>query len=184
MMKRPCQNSASNNVLTLYPVKAPECGFLKRALIVLFSTLLLLGMASGAQAAVTPPAFIDGDSVAIGTSATTLAQLDTTFAAGNNFVIAAVQLNSTVSSSISAGNLLLQRVGGPTLMSNQYEINYTSSLPHSQRWYVLTGIDTGAGASVSYAVTATANATGINGEAKIVAIEGVTGREIGTQRRD
>ncbi|KPJ58601.1 MAG: hypothetical protein AMJ46_13950, partial [Latescibacteria bacterium DG_63] len=149
----------------------------KTNMLLCFAALLLFSLLFPARAYPSQTAFVDGESVAIGTSGTTLAQLATTFAAGNNFVIAAVQVESTVFASIAAGNLLLQRVGGPTLMSNQYEISCTNTGPHNQRWYVLTGIDTGAGLNPSYAVKATGSVAGMSGEAKILAINGVTGEQ-------
>jgi len=63
-------------------------------------------------------------------------------------------------------------------MSNQYEISCTNTLPHGQRWYVLTGIDTGAGLNPSYTVKATGSLVGMSGEAKILAIKGVTGEQV------
>jgi len=106
---------------------------------------------------------------------TALATLSTSsFDSGNNFVIAVVQLESTASTSIAEGNLKLAR-GGTILMSNQYIMPISSSSPHKQKWYVLMALDTSAPANPTYFVNATAAATGISGEAKILAISGLTG---------
>jgi len=123
-------------------------------------------------------AFVDGGSVAIGTSETTLATLPTSFPAGNNFVIAIVQLDSSATATITTGALYLRRVGSIALMSNYYTIYLSSATFGRGRWYALMGIDTGAGASPTYEVkVAGASATGVSGEAKILAISGVTGAQ-------
>lgn len=72
-----------------------------------------------------------------------------------------------------SGNLKLAR-GSTTLMSNQYAIAISSSNPHKQKWYVLMALDF-APQNPTYTVKATAAATGISGEAKILAISGLTG---------
>lgn len=124
----------------------------------------------------TPFAFVDGGSVAIGTSATTIATIYTSFASGDNFVLAIVNFQSTAATSIAASNLYLERVGGSgPLMSNSYSVALTSSFPGNQKWYALMGIDTSPPSSPTYFVNATAAATGISGEAKILVLNGVTG---------
>jgi len=124
-------------------------------------------------------AFIDEASIAIGTSETTLATLSTSFSAGNNFVIAIIEFQSTATldPAISAGNLKLTK-SGTTLRSNQYVITISSSDPQNQKWFALMAFDSGAGANPSYDVRATAQGTGISGETKILAIGGLTGSSV------
>ena len=119
-------------------------------------------------------AFVDGGSVAIDISETTIATLGTTFDSGNNFVMAVVQFSSTVATNIAVGNLRLTR-DGSTLMSNAYTVNLGSSSPNNQKWFALMAYDSSAPQNPTYDVRATAAATGINGEAKILAISGLTG---------
>ncbi|NIQ82840.1 MAG: hypothetical protein GTO14_17990, partial [Anaerolineales bacterium] len=127
---------------------------------------------------VTSSAFIDGGSVSLTAgSYTTLATLPTSFAAGNNFVIAIVQVNSTTPLSIASTNLQLQRTGSITLMSNLYSIDVDSTAPNNQKWYALMAYDSGAAANQSYRVRALVSGTGMSAEAKILAINGVTGAQ-------
>jgi len=120
-------------------------------------------------------ALIDEDSKAIVTGETTLATISTSFSAGNNFVLAIVEFQSTVNldPAISAGNLRLTK-SGTSLRTNAYPIILSSSDPHKQNWYALMAFDS-AGANPSYDVRATAQGTGVSGEAKILAISGLTG---------
>ena len=121
-----------------------------------------------------PFAFADGGSVTIGTSETTIASRGTPYTSGNNFVLAVVEFQSTANTIILHGNLRLTR-GGTTLMSNHYDLKLASTEPDSQKWYVLMDLDTSPGSNPTYDVRATAGATGIKGEAKILVINGASG---------
>jgi hypothetical protein len=123
----------------------------------------------------TTSAFADGLAVNIATTGqTTLTSLITSFPAGDNIIIAAVQLNSTDTGteSINAGNLKLNRQKGATLASNQYALSVSTAGTHNS--YVLIAEDAGAPLNAAYNVTGIAGATVIFGGAKILALSGVT----------
>jgi len=120
-------------------------------------------------------AFADGTSKSIGTSETIVATLSTSsFDSGNNFVIAVVQFSSTAATNIATGKLRLTRANS-TLMSNAYTVRLGSGALNNQKWFALMAFDSGAPQNPTYDVRATAAATGISGEAKILAISGLTG---------
>ena len=73
----------------------------KLRLIPCFVAFLLFSLLLPTRAYPQRTAFVDGGSVAIGTGATTLATLSTTFPAGNNFVIAIVQIDNPGSNDVS-----------------------------------------------------------------------------------
>jgi len=123
-----------------------------------------------------PFAFVDGGSVAIGIGETTIASRGTPYTSGNNFVLAIVEFQSTANTMILHGNLRLTR-GGSTLMSNHYDLKLASTEPDSQKWYALMDLDTSPGTNPTYDVRATAGATGISGEAKILVINIASGFE-------
>jgi len=127
-------------------------------------------------------AFVDGGSVDILTSETTLASLSTSFPAGNNFVISFQQLQcvSGGSPSILAQNLRLYS-GGSSLLGwrNYYPIRLSDiGGGWSLKWFMLMAYDSGASANPTYEIKATADGTGIKGEAKILAISSVSGNTI------
>ncbi|HTZ41824.1 MAG TPA: hypothetical protein VMC07_01290, partial [Candidatus Omnitrophota bacterium] len=118
----------------------------------------------------TASAFIDGSATSI-SGGTTLATLSTTFPAGTNVIIAAVQINTTnaATKAVNATLLKLNKAAGSTLSSNEFDLNLNNS-----NSYVLLGLDTSGSASQAYNVTAGGNNTNIWGEAKIIAIPGIT----------
>jgi len=131
-------------------------------------------------------AFLDGGSVAITTSETTLGSLQTTFPAGDNYVIVTVALSTIpqgTGSTIdvtggSPGNLKLKR-GASILASNEFACSAGGTAPGPTQFptnycYLLFK-DVGAPSSSTYDVTALASGSGMNGEAKILVLQGVTG---------
>jgi len=122
-------------------------------------------------------AFKDGTSAAVPTSIGDLDSIATTLAAGDNLVVATIQLDNTVgtSTTIAAGNLQLVRTGSPdvTLSQNQNTINVAQNANQADgRFAVLLGRDAGAPASPTYRIRAAAAASGVNGEVKFVIIHG------------
>lgn len=122
-------------------------------------------------------AFVDGTGVLLNSTSlfqTTVATLSTTFAAGTNIVIAAVQLNSTNAGgkNVTAGNLSLNRAGGVSLATNEFGL--LLGVTNTTTSYVLIDVDKGAPANQAYNVTAHANASSIFGDAKIIAISRIS----------
>ncbi len=146
------------------------------------SVLLLLSLSlPGAAFGAGQTAFVDGGSVAVAPSGiTTLATLSPTFSAGNNFVIAVVEFETSVDTNLTSGTVWLKKVGsGASLGTNFYDIRLSTGIMAKRKWYALMGIDTGAGSSPSYAVQVSyCCSVGVTGEAKILAVAGVTGGQI------
>ncbi|MBI5026528.1 MAG: hypothetical protein HZC12_07365, partial [Nitrospirae bacterium] len=129
-----------------------------------------------AVAIVPSAAFLDGGSVAIGTTETNIGSLSTTFPSGNNLIIVAVSLrkNTAPSRDIALGNLRLRR-GGTTLASNQSLIRVgggaaPSATNFPQETQFLLYRDVGVGPYPTYDVTAIASGAGISGEVKMIVI--------------
>jgi hypothetical protein len=121
--------------------------------------------------------FQDGANVAIGVAETTILTHNSNVPAGDNVIIAAVQLdnanNPSQTKNIIAGNLKLKK-GAAVLASNQFDIN----LARANRVNRGTGIllmarDQGALANPTYTVTGLASNTGINGAVKIIVLNGL-----------
>jgi hypothetical protein len=140
--------------------------------------LLSLPLASAAHAA-GQTAFVDGGSVPVAPSGqTTLATLPTTFPAGSNFVIAVVQFETSVITTLTQGSFWVRRVGSVPIMSNFYEVRLSTGIMAQRMSYVLMGIETFSVASPTYVVEVNGTlATGVTGEAKILAVAGVTGEQ-------
>jgi precorrin-6B methylase 2 len=127
--------------------------------------------------------FLDGGNVTLGNgpAETVILTRATTLPAGNNVVIAAVQLDNTSNAApfvrnITAGNLRLRRgVGGPVLASNLYAINLARrTLANRGIGVLLLASDAGAPANATYTVTGIASAINvIDGEAKLLVLNGV-----------
>jgi hypothetical protein len=118
--------------------------------------------------------FQDGASVGIGAAATTLITHASGLPAGDNIVIAAVRLDNTANGvrSIAANALTLSR--GAALATNTYPIDLArANRANRGTGFLLLGRDPGAPANSVYTVTATAGNTGINGEVKIIVINGL-----------
>lgn len=121
--------------------------------------------------------FLDGVNSGIGTTATLLntSTFNPTLPAGDNIIIAAVQLDNTAGATrnILAGALDLNR-GAATLATNAFDINLeTSANSNRGTGFLLLARDPGAPATPAYTVTATASAAGINGAVKILAFNGL-----------
>ncbi|MBI4416741.1 MAG: hypothetical protein HY557_07145 [Euryarchaeota archaeon] len=120
--------------------------------------------------------FGDGSSVGIGTSETTLLSHTSSVGAGDNVVIAVVQLDSATGGdqTIAAGNVKLKR-STTTLTSNELAITIRDQTNGEDfPFYVLIARDASAPANPTYDVTALHSATGINGEAKILVFNGLS----------
>lgn len=121
--------------------------------------------------------FQGGANVAIGIAETTILTHASTVSAGDNIIMAAVQVDNTSGGTrtITAGNLRLKK-GAAVLASNQFDI----TLARSARVNRGTGIllmarDSGAAANPTYTVTGLASNNGINGAVKIIVLNGLQG---------
>lgn len=119
-------------------------------------------------------AYIDGASnVGLSTNCaarTTLATLATPFPAGDNIIIAPVQVVST-----DAGNEGVDiRLYKSTTLLAQNEFLTRVGTSGKGNYYTILYKDTGAAASPTYTVEACLSATAVDGEAKILAINGFT----------
>lgn len=118
--------------------------------------------------------------VALGTVAdTTILNHVTTLPAGDNLVLAAVQLwnISAPNRTIAAGNLKLKR-NGVTMASNQFPIalaNNAGPKMNPGAGFLLLYRDVAAPANPSYSVTGLASGAGMSAEVKILVINGVQG---------
>lgn len=146
----------------------------KKFLIILFFSLFLIFSNKSYAAS---SAYLDGSPTgSISTncaSPTYVANLTTSFPAGDNLLIAAVQANSTDAGNenIAPGDLKLLR-SGSTLTSNEYSIKVGIAGTHNS--YVLIAKDVGAPANPSYNVTVCSDNTVVNAEAKILALSGIS----------
>jgi hypothetical protein len=140
--------------------------------------LVINGIAS-ANASFVPTVPVPGASPPMGISATLPATPLVTsgpISAGNNIIIAQVQLDNTATS-VSGGrrninNLTISR-GGTVLMSNQFPISFAKAAsPNEGTGYLLMAVDNNAAAGTTYTVTALADNTGINGSASILVFNG------------
>lgn len=124
-----------------------------------------------------PNTFQDGGGVAMGTTTTTLITHNSTVPAGNNAVLAVVQMDNTAGGgprTILAGNLRLAR-GATVLSTNQFNLSLArQSRVNQGTAMLLLGLDAGAPANPSYTVTGLASNTGVNAEVKIVVFSGIT----------
>jgi hypothetical protein len=121
--------------------------------------------------------FQDGGTVAIGSAAqTTMLTHNSTVPAGDNIILAVAQFDNTSGGpprSINAGNYRLRR-GAAVLASNQFALNLARQARVNQGTaMLLMARDVGAPANPQYIVSAQANNNGINGEVKIVVINGL-----------
>ncbi len=141
--------------------------------------LVINGIAS-ANASFVPTVPVPGASPPMGISATLPATPLVTsgpITAGNNIIIAQVQLDNTATAGGAGGrrninNLTISR-GGTVLMSNQFPISFAKSgSPNEGTGYLLMAVDNNAAAGTTYTVTALADLTGINGSASILVFNG------------
>ncbi|MCE9617978.1 MAG: hypothetical protein K8Q88_06430 [Nitrosarchaeum sp.] len=114
--------------------------------------------------------FVDGASTAIGTTDTVLSSISTSLPAGNNIIIASIQIdNGGTAQDLAAGNLKIKSSNGTTITSNQYAISLGTAANTDIQSIVLIGYDSSS-ASPMYNVTgAITNAA--NGEAKILVFQ-------------
>jgi hypothetical protein len=119
--------------------------------------------------------------VALAAAQTTIQTQPTNLPAGNNVIVAAVQLYEYAgrfNDTIAAGNLRITRTGGATLTSNQFVIDFDAGAPPewvtSDKGFLLVAQDVGAPANATYNVTAQASAAaGIYGQANMVVMQGI-----------
>lgn len=119
--------------------------------------------------------FQDGGSTLIGTTTTTMLTHNSTVPAGDNIILAVAQFDNTSNGtrSINAGNYRLNR-GASILASNQFSLNLArQSRVNQGTAMLLMARDVGAPANPTYTITAQASNNGINGEVKIIVINGV-----------
>jgi hypothetical protein len=118
--------------------------------------------------------------VSAGISATSPTPLASATAptAGNNIIIAQVQLDNTATTvsagrrNINTGNLTISR-GGTVLMSNQFQITLDKKdFANEGTGYLLMTVDNSAAVGTTYTVTALADFTGVNGSASILVFNG------------
>lgn len=119
--------------------------------------------------------YMNGTDIALGSTATNLLTFNTSLPAGNNIIVAAVQLENlaTQSRTISGGWLNITR-SFTLLASNQNQINIERNARGiKDLGILLTGKDTNAPANAAYNVSALAAGTGsgtLNGKVQIVVI--------------
>lgn len=104
------------------------------------------------------------------------------FPAGDNIVIASVQWNNTAGGdrTISTGNLLLDRSGGPTLAANEFPISISrSGRVNDNGGMLLVGRDANAPAgAITYRARAQASGANVQVEAKLIVISGVASARV------
>jgi hypothetical protein len=122
--------------------------------------------------------FVDGGSTGtINTAVATptmVASISPGFGAGDNLILAAIQVMSTdtLNESIPAEGLNLTRVGGPRLATNEYAIQVAQANTNNN--YFMVANDSGAPENAVYNITAYSDATAVSTEAKIIVLSGVT----------
>ncbi|MEM2160764.1 MAG: LamG-like jellyroll fold domain-containing protein, partial [Candidatus Nitrosotenuis sp.] len=116
--------------------------------------------------------YVDGVSTSItgGGGDITLATVSPTMPAGDNIVIATIQLSGATAQDLAAGNLKIKDGSGATVASNAYAISLGSAAPTTVQTAALIGYVSSASANPTYSVTASIGTT-INGEAKILVIQ-------------
>jgi len=121
----------------------------------------------------TDSAFKAGASVAVPTTIASIDSIVTTLAAGDNLVIAMVQLDPVSGVKIiAAGDLELRRGtdgADPLLSENQFQFIVANNVNRGN-FMMLIGKDTSAPANPTYAVHAGADVTGMNAEVKFMVI--------------
>jgi len=120
--------------------------------------------------------FQDGGSVAVGTTETTILSHASTVLAGNNVILAAIQLDNTAGGtrSYNPGNLRLKK-GAAVLASNEFTINLDrQNQVNRGTGVLLMARDPGAAANPTYAVTGIATNTNSDAEAKIIVLNGLS----------
>jgi hypothetical protein len=110
-----------------------------------------------------------------------LATSANTLPAGNNIIIAQVQLDGTQNGAagnrtVTAGNLAIRRgtgTAGPVLMSNTYDINLRPNGNANQgTGFLLLALDPGAVATTQYSVTGLASGNKVNASASLLVFNG------------
>jgi len=122
--------------------------------------------------------FQSGPDVAISTGVnTTLLTHASTVPAGDNVVIAAVELDKSSggpSESIAAGNLSLVK-GATTLASNQFAMNFRNPTKANRgTGFLLLAQDLGAAANPTYSITCLETGKQLNGAAQVIVLNGLS----------
>ncbi len=129
---------------------------------------------------VSPSSFQDGVNVVIGTTETTILTHNSNVPAGDNVIIAAIQLDNAnnpnsarVITGGTPGNLKLKK-NATVLASNQFGINLAPpNRVNRGTGILLMARDQGAAANPTYTVTGLAGSAGINGAVKIIVLNGL-----------
>jgi len=115
------------------------------------------------------------------TAVTNLSTSANTLPAGDNVIIAQVQIDNQAGGgggarSITSGNLAIRRgtgTGGTVLMSNRYDINLERNNRANQgTGYLLLALDPGAAAATQYSVTGLASGNNVNASASLLVFNG------------
>ncbi len=122
----------------------------------------------------------DSGSVAFAAATETqITSIPTNFPAGNNVIIASVQIdNGATGQVIAADGIKIINGSGATLSSNEYEINFSNAAPTDKQSIVLLAYETGAPANAQYNVSVLGPQAG-DAEAKVVVF-----RTVGAQFLD
>ncbi len=116
----------------------------------------------------------DNGNVFLTTTYTLITELNTSFPAGNNFIITAVQLNGT-SGMVNNQSMFLTRNQQSNLTNNSFEHRFSSCNGCSNQWTMIY-LDNNAPANANYSLIALANSTNtIQAEGKILVFNGVNG---------
>jgi len=102
---------------------------------------------------------------------TTIVTESTGLSAGNNIVIASVQIdNAATGTTITAGSIKIKNTGGTTIGSNEFDMIFGTAANTDIQHITIIAEDTSAGANPSYTVTVNSPQLG-NGEAKILVMQ-------------
>ena len=116
--------------------------------------------------------FVDGSSTAITTGADrTVATVSPTIIAGDNIIIASIQIdNGGTAQIISAGSIKLKNGAGTTLTSNEFSMQFGTGTPTDIQAITLIYVETGAAQNPTYTVTINP-AQNADAEAKILVFQ-------------
>jgi hypothetical protein len=115
--------------------------------------------------------FVDGTSTALGTGDTTLATKTTSFASGNNVVIAMVSVdNGGTAQDVVAAGVRVKNNAGTEIASNQFAMSLANAAPSDIQNILLVAKDDSAPANAAYSVTGK-SANAANGEAKLLILQ-------------
>lgn len=115
--------------------------------------------------------FTDSSSTALGTGDTTIATTSTNFPAGNNVVIASIQVdNGAKDQDVAAGALKIKNNDGTEIASNQFAMSVKKGTPTDIQSILLVAKDDSAPANPTYTVTGKTPFAS-NAEAKLIVLQ-------------